>query len=493
MHLLFLGVAESNFDLCNIFLLAIGKGVETFKKCIQPLLKLLTKFNLSWLLALPFSGAATSKLTTGTWVSENWLAWVRLCKVIYAYFCQNGLDDFRLGVIDLLRMVTSFTALIARILSHAGASEQSIEYIAMLLKEFLSTVRELDVRVRYKKMHALGIKRTLADGDAAGKGDKGDKSRDQFWMKANYISMLNLPRCIQALGPLINLWDGGGKAERYIQEIKPHIPRGVRDGGKFFLRLTEKVYKLDAIGRIEEGHPFKNESQLLDHDDDEVSSDESEASASHHHQVPTGSTPSGNNQSAASRDSSVPVDGLVETNDNSEDEVDSDIEGERPLTEEEERWSTPMEDAQMRKARTFYIYKNKRDLETALDNHEPVSGIVVKSAVDGSPVMYVVFKAPDKSFGWSKATFDDKEGVEVCGLWYAPVTFNEAGSPPTSVEKIKKLAKMSSVAIPLRYTHTDHHDDSFKYCVITNWWRERNAKGHYLLPGIAFDYYAEKP
>lgn len=297
MHLLFLGVAEANFALCNLFLLSVGKAVETFKKCIQPLLKLLIKFNLSWLLALPFSGAATSKLTTGTWVSENWLAWVRLCKVVYAYFCKDGIRDFRLGCIDLLRMVISFTALIARILSHAGASEQSIQYIAMLLKEFLSTVRELDVRVRYKKMHALGIKRTFSEGDAAGKGDTGDKSREQFWMKANYISMLNLPRSIQALGPLINLWDGGGKAERYIQEIKPHIPRGVHDGGKFFLRLTEKVYKLDAIGQIEEGRPFKNESELVDHDD-EVSSDESEASSAISHQVlPTG-TPPGNNQSA---------------------------------------------------------------------------------------------------------------------------------------------------------------------------------------------------
>ena len=478
MHLLFLGVAESNFVLCNMFMKSIGKGVETFKKCIQHLLKLLTKFNLSWLLALPFSGATNTKLTTGTWVSENWLAWVRLSKVAYGYFCKNGIDDHRLGCLDLLRMVTSFTALVARILSHSGASEQSIQHIEMLVKEFLSTVRELDVRVRYKQMHALGISKEPAISDSATKKD--EKSRDQWWLKSNYVSMLNLPRTIEVLGPLVNLWDGGGKAERYIQEIKPHIPRGVRDGGKFFVRLTEKVYKLDAIGRIEEGHPFKNESELVDHD--EVSSNESEA------QSVSQASGNDNNQSIAG----APV-AFVSTNDDSEDEVDSNIDEERPLTEEEERWSTPMEDAQMRKARTFYIYKNKRDLETSLDNHEPVSGIVLKSAVDGSPVMYVVYKAPNKSFGWSIATFNDKEGVEVCGLWYSPVTFKEDGSPPTSVEKIKKLAKMSSMAIPLRYTHGDHNNDSFKYCVITNWWRERNRRGYYVLPSLPFDFYADKP
>ena len=65
------------------------------------------------------------------------------------------------------------------------------------------------------------------------------------------MSLTNLAPTILLLGPLVNFWDGGGKGERFIQEIKPYIPRGVRDGGKFFVRLLEKIFKMTAMARIE--------------------------------------------------------------------------------------------------------------------------------------------------------------------------------------------------------------------------------------------------
>jgi hypothetical protein len=94
MHLLFLGIVESNFKLCNKYLLNIpGHGVESFKKNMHELLKKLTWFNLSWLLVLPFSGGNKTKLTMGTWVSKNWLAWVHISKIVYAWFAQNQEDE----------------------------------------------------------------------------------------------------------------------------------------------------------------------------------------------------------------------------------------------------------------------------------------------------------------------------------------------------------------------------------------------------------------
>lgn len=77
----------------------------------------------------------------------------------------------------------------------------------------------------------------------------------QWWLKSNYVSILNLGPTIRRIGPLTNFWDGGGKGERYIQEIKPHIPRGVRDGKLFFVRLMEKVYKMDCLKKIESSIP----------------------------------------------------------------------------------------------------------------------------------------------------------------------------------------------------------------------------------------------
>lgn len=472
MHLLFLGVAESNFTLCNKYLLDAGRPVETFKKTVQLLLKDLTVFNLSWLLVLPFSGSTKTKLTTGTWVSENWLGWTRITKIVYSYCCRRGINDERIGANDVNRMTASFTAMVARILSHSGMAGKDIERIDMLVKEFLSCVRELDIRVRHKAMNSLG---SAGTGDA----DTGDRNRDQWWLKSNYISCLNLKRAAEQLGPLTNWWDGGGRGERFIQVVKLWIPRGIREGGLFFVRLGEKVYKNDAMKRIEEEHcspvlfDLTNEDESLDSDSGSESSDTLEASSVANLQPPVSTI-------------NVTQDG--------DDEPDSDIEtgqedGDGQLaTEEEERWSTPMEDEQMNKARTYFIYKNITAIQDAIDNNKPVSGVLLKAA-DGGAGMYLIYKKPAKQFGWMTVSFHDDAGVTLCGLWCAPIIFSEAESPPTSIKQITKLAKMATVAIPLHYTLGRDHDHSYKYCVITNWWRERNREGRYVFPSLAFDMY----
>jgi hypothetical protein len=102
MHLLFLGIAASNFDLCGVYFVNL-KSMVTFKKQSNNLLIALHGFNLSWLLAYPFGG---TKLTTGAWVSENWLAWVRVSKICYSFCTQNGIDDERKGCNDVIRLVT---------------------------------------------------------------------------------------------------------------------------------------------------------------------------------------------------------------------------------------------------------------------------------------------------------------------------------------------------------------------------------------------------
>ena len=47
----------------------------------------------------------------------------------------------------------------------------------------------------------------------------GGGNTDHFWMKPNFMSLPNLVLIMEELGPLVNYWDGGGKGERYIQEI----------------------------------------------------------------------------------------------------------------------------------------------------------------------------------------------------------------------------------------------------------------------------------
>lgn len=249
MHLPFLGVTESNFKLINRCLKETpGPGEETFEKNTQELLKVLTKFNLSWPLTLPFSGSKKTKLTTGTRVSENHLAFFLDRKS--GSFLLPMEDAERRGGNNVTGMVAFFAALVARVMSHAGTTPKRMCLVDLLAKEFLSCVRELDAFVQHKQIaQATSFTNTTDD---PGTGRTGKKNDEAWWMKSNCMSLPNLAPLMVSLGPLVDFWDGGGCGERHIQEIKPQMPRGVRDGGLFFVRLLEKVFKLDSLQRTEE-------------------------------------------------------------------------------------------------------------------------------------------------------------------------------------------------------------------------------------------------
>jgi hypothetical protein len=499
--------------LCSIYLKNLHR-FDTFKKRTQELLKALTKFNLSWLLAFPFSG---KKLTTGTWVSENWLAWIRISKIAYGFCIQRGIDDERLGGNDLLRMVTSFTALIARILSHAPSTSRTTELQEAILKEFLSSIRELDIRTRYNQMKGSG-RPSSSRGDDAAEGGSHDKEM-LWWLKSNYVSTLNLARTIQHIGPLINFWDGGGKGERYIQEIKPHIPRGIRDGKLFFVRLMEKVYKLDCLKKIEGSIPEKDLKTglvLKSNCDDDDSNDYSTLSSLPSLESQLGLEVELELRMSLSEESELtefighppqhppppppppppaPV-RIVEEDDGdsnttsilppAEDMVESD-------TDDFDPWTTPMEADQMSKARTFYIYKNLQTLEMSLEQHEPITGVV--SLLEDKPQFFVVYRMGRHLLNWKMVEFNDDAGVHVFGMWYAEIVLLDTElAAPANIKLLTQTAKMSAMAIPLHYCVEPKNmvDDQNKYCVITNWWRERDQDGGYCFPKLSFSYYAER-
>lgn len=85
----------------------------------------------------------------------------------------------------------------------------------------------------------------------------------------------------------------------------------------------------------------------------------------------------------------------------------------------EQQWSTPMEDEQMSKARTIHLHKTEAILREAIDNGDPMVGIVIESATDGEPKTHAVHKITGKKFGWMRLAFNDAKGVPKCGLWFA--------------------------------------------------------------------------
>ena len=82
----------------------------------------------------------------------------------------------------------------------------------------------------------------------------------------------------------------------------------------------------------------------------------------------------------------------------------------------------------------------------------------------------------------------DADGTEYCGLHYAPLSLAAADiAAPQTFKGLVKIAKMAAIAIPLRFTIKPNHPDVNKYCVLTNWWRERTRHGYYRFPSLDFN------
>ncbi|CAB9528327.1 expressed unknown protein [Seminavis robusta] len=77
------------------------------------------------------------------------------------------------------------------------------------------------------------------------------------------------------------------------------------------------------------------------------------------------------------------------------------------------------EDEMMSKARTVFIYKNTSQFEDVMSSHSLFSGILIDNGSGGLDLYCVVRSFKKNTFGWSKVTFDDSNGILLLGLWYA--------------------------------------------------------------------------
>ena len=184
------------------------------------------KFNLNWPKTMKFSGEK-SDLKTGAWVSENYMAWVRVSKYFYSWLTLKGLGCERKGCMDVARMVVAFTAVVSRIMTHSGTNEEHIVELDRHIKEFMSCVWELDIRQRHNKF-ARREDGTVGPLKVT-RNKFGKDDSDPWWMKANCISLFNVPDQIREYGPPLNAWDGGGQGEKFTPHVKKLLPRGVRE------------------------------------------------------------------------------------------------------------------------------------------------------------------------------------------------------------------------------------------------------------------------
>ena len=455
MHQLFLGVAESGYELITKWLAdapaAAKVGVAPFKNVLQTLIRDLRGFMLSWLGAYPLTGKK-GNLGTGSWVAENWIFFVRVSQFVFGWCVRDHANTKKYGVDDVSRMVISYHALVARLLTHAGVDEKHIAKTRLYMKEFLSTVRELDIRARYQSLNA----------SVSSAADR--KRTEAWWLKPNYMSLPNLLTMMAVLGPLVEWWDGGFKGERFIQVVKPYLKKGVRDDiDSFFVNIMDKLYQSQQVKLLERLYRLCTKS---DQDDNDITTiidilDELEISG------------------LATTDAESTTDNH---DDSEEEEEDNDDE-----VEEQDAHFTVNEAMGMTKKRTIYVYRNERQLDEAIKEKKPLAGIVEVTQVDGKTAFefQLVFRKPVKQFARRQVEFDDATGLFFHGLWCANVTVNKDVCKTTDqFSEIQKAAKLAAVALPLWYVIGKDHPDSNKYCVITNWWKYRMRDGWYRLPTL---------
>jgi hypothetical protein len=476
MHLLFLGIARSNFDLITKWLSKLPARSKMssagFRKAISPLLTDLKAFRLAWCQAYPFAGKHAGY---GGWVSENWMTCVRLSKIMYAWCAVNHDLAAKHGVDDLSRMVISFHAFVARALTHNGINEDLLAEMELLMLEFLSCVREFDIRARHHK-HAKKVKNVSER-----------KGTEAWWLKPNYMSLRNLLSMMHLFGPCVLWWDGGGKGERFIQSVKPHIKRGVReDVLSFFVRLQEKLFKVIQMQLLEKRYGLPD--GVTGATNPGMDSDDQESVVDILNEVADAlSIPE--DEESSSEESSLGDDSAGSGVDDDQSEGD--------VQQQETQFST-VEEHGMTKIKTIYIYRNEKHLNDSVAASKPLAGMVEVTTTDTGETaleFQIIFRQPVKQFARRKVVFNDGEGMAFHGLWWAGIQVEqeEESLPPTAnFTEIQSAAKLSAIAIPLCYVIGHDKANSNKYCVITNWWKERMSDGCYRLPTLDASLYCHE-
>ena len=475
MHQLFLGAASSNFELVEMWLKETPAGAKlgftTMLNILQVLIKELRVFNLSWLLACPLTGKKGS-LGTGSWVAENWVFFTRISPLIYGWCARDKDVVSKYGVDDVSRMTIAFYCFVSRCLSHAGVDVKAIAQTELFMKEFLSALWELDIRVRHKKLN----KQTTNIGEK--------KGTEAWWLKPNYMSLSNLIAMMYLIGPLVLWWDGGGKGERLIQIIKPHITKGVRrDALCFFVNLLDKLFRGRIMEILERRFGFGANNNTDDDDTDDVGD---VPVIDVLNEVAGASSIVSHDESTLSDESDEDSGDEDSADDDSCDEEEEDEEEDEHGALNDEAYLSTNEVHGMTKGKTIFVYRNENQLNDALLLKKPIAGIIELNGCgrDGAPKFEfkAVYRKPVKQFARRPVHFKDNDGVMFHGLWCAKIQMEEEQTPSTSsFGDIQAAAQLSAVAIPLSYVVGNKSPDADKYCVITNWWKHRMPDGSYGL------------
>jgi hypothetical protein len=123
-----------------------------------------------------------------------------------------------------------------------AVDKDHITQTTFLIKQFLSSYHTLDVAFQ-RHSSSSTMKRAHHQSSSTDKPTYG-------WLTSyNFICLLNLPHVMERYGPIVNLWEGGYSGEKYSQQLKPRLRRGMTLN--WHVNDLKDVLKEDALSRIE--------------------------------------------------------------------------------------------------------------------------------------------------------------------------------------------------------------------------------------------------
>ena len=255
MHLLFLGVGKT-LVLDTQEWLKAQKLHSSFVIYASKVLASVEVLQLGWCKVLQYSSGKF-----GGWVSENYLALVRIFKWIYAPIQQREVEDtpfvepetpqrqwnkdvnvkwLRLRglnasgsaeeVRDRVAEYLAQPAIPALLPPRGGSSKQVLrtlnrfaDMVCLLMDKHSDEthVRNVEVYVRLFLSEYTEFAEQLY-------GVVPDNLSPAWISKYNFMSLLNLSEQIKEVGPLRTLWEGGTRGEGYLRHVKPIIKTGLK-------------------------------------------------------------------------------------------------------------------------------------------------------------------------------------------------------------------------------------------------------------------------
>ena len=292
MHLLFMGVAKAMLEEIESWLKK-ERLTKSFSRFNRGVLEAIGKLQVDWCKPQPFSKNDQGQGVGGTgWMAEDFLSFCRIMPWIYqtlddldskeeVEFPQYDMNDINCWTKDMcldwlklhrLSIKGNVQVVKERVQFYHAREEGPPQIIhnkptphrtQTLIQCVLAMISRLMARTvssdfieemhRYILIFLSCYHRWDEEFDVGVRGYKNEAFLPSWIRKSNMMDLTTLVEFVKRFGPLVQFWDGGWIAEKFITAMRPFTGRGNRVGAHMHATLNFlKTNALDLVVTLDE-------------------------------------------------------------------------------------------------------------------------------------------------------------------------------------------------------------------------------------------------